>query len=172
MGGKCRVGLRFIAMCSGTWYGLFGQFLRVTVHRTIATRLAPFVLFTAGAMCVTIAPEGAIAMAIRHDFAFRVNPANQFRVDGLMYGNAKTSNGPHNFYSSGYSSQGGFGISGSDSDGASSSGACTSSSASSSLAFVHLMHPCPFFWDLWSPMPGRELSPAVVSSGPLPRPIR
>ena len=145
MGGKCRVGLRFVAMCSGPWYGLFGQSFRVTVHRTIATRLVPFVLFTAGAMCMAIAPEGAMAMAIRHDFAFRVNPANQFRVDGLMYGNAKTSNGPHNFYSSGYSSQGGFGISGSDSDGASSSGACTSSSASSSLAFSTFNAPVPIF---------------------------
>jgi hypothetical protein len=129
----------------GEWYGLFGQFFRVTVHRTIATRLVPFVLSAAGAMSIAIAPSGAMAMFIRHDFAFRVNPVNQFRVHGLMYGNAKTSNGPHNFYSKSYLSQGGFGLSGSDSDGASSSGACTSSSASSSLSFSTFNAPMPIF---------------------------
>lgn len=86
-----------------------------------------------------------MASSVPHGFGVRVNPANQFRVYGRLVGNAKTSNGPHNFYDTSYFAQGPFGIGNSFSDGESSAGACTRSSAVSSFGYASIAGPIPVF---------------------------
>lgn len=117
--------------------------------RSSLSRSVLLPVVAAAALGSLVTPGSALAVsaaaAIRHDFAFRVNPLNQFRVDALMRGQAYVSNRAFDSYFDVYSQQGAFGITDADNESASVARPCTSASANSSWAYGSLNAPVPQF---------------------------